>query len=105
MLTRRDIFLRTDSAVPPDAFGLRAVFRKEDFKSSLSIIARLVPGALPQAIRDRSGREATAMLSIWPISVLVERRFIALVILNFDDVPFSNQVDSRWSLGILAGMY
>lgn len=98
-----NILLRTNSAVPPDSFGLRAVLCEEDFKPSFSIVAWLMPASLPETISDGAGREPTAMLGIRSVSILVERRFIALVILNLDDLPFSTEIDAWRALRVLHG--
>ena len=83
------------AGVPPDAFGLGSVFRQQEFKPAFTIIAGLVPGALPQAIDTLRRCKTPALLRIGAIAGFVQGGLVAFVVLHFEDFPFTAQVCNR----------
>lgn len=87
--------MRTDAGVPPHPFSLTAIFRQQDLKSTLPVIARLVPGALPEPIRVFGRHKTSIVLGIGAVSLFIQRRDVALVVLDLEDDPFATQVRRR----------
>ena len=88
----RDLGLSADPRIPPDPFGLGAVRGEKDFKPSLTVIAGLLPGALPQTIGDHDGGETTAVLTVGAVPLSVQRCSVAFVIFDFEDFPLSAEI-------------
>ena len=88
----RNIFPRIYPCVPPDALGLLAVFREEDFKSTFPIVAGLMPRPLPQTVFNFCGDESSLVLCVGAVSVLVDRGFIAFFVFHLENIPLSAHV-------------
>lgn len=70
--------------VPPDAVGLGPVFRQQQFKSSLAVVARLFPSADPFSVIDADRCDSASLPCVGTVSGCVECRLIRLVFfLNF----------------------
>ena len=110
MFARGNILLGADPRIPPHAFGLGSVLRQEEFKLSFAIVARLLPGTLPETVGILCGDESSPVLGIGAVTSFVERGFVALIVLNFENVPFSAQIkgdgladwwsDGAWCSGV-----
>lgn len=94
MLPRRDIVSAADTDVPPNAFGLGAVFGKDDFKCAFAVIAGLLPGALPATVVETGRRKPPILPGIGTVAVRIERGAIRLIVLDFSDFPFPAQIDT-----------
>src|SRR5512134_536604 len=95
VFTGRNVLMVADPGVPPDSLGLFTVFREQDFEAAFPIVARLLPGALPESIGNLGGGESSPMLGIGTVPGLVQGGFVALVILDFEDFPFAAQIRRR----------
>src|SRR5918995_4696370 len=91
----RDIFMGADPRIPPDAFGLLAVFREQNLKTAFTVIARLLPGALPETIGKPAGGEPSSVLGIRPVAGLIQRGSVAFVVFHFQYFPFAAQIRLR----------
>src|SRR5262245_36472680 len=89
VFTRRDVLVVPDSRVPPDAFGLLAVFGKQHLKTAFAIVPRLLPGSLPEPVGNLGGVKTAAMLCIGAIAAFVQRGSIAFVVFHFQNVPLA----------------
>ena len=92
VFTRENILLGADPRIPPHAFGLGPVLGEEEFKFSFAIIARLLPGALPETVGILRGDESSTVLGIGAVASFVECGLVAFVILHFENVPFPAQI-------------
>src|SRR5689334_6949903 len=92
MFARRNVLMGTDSTVPPDALGLFAVFGEQDFKTAFAIVTGLLPGALPESVGKICGDESSVMLSIGTVAGFIQRGRVTLIVLDFEDLPFTAQI-------------
>ena len=84
--------MRADSGVPPDPFRLRAILRQQEFECPFAVIARLLPGPLPEAIRKLSRLEVPPVLGVRAIAGFIQRGFVAFIDLDFEDFPLPAEV-------------
>ena len=92
MFTRGNVLLGADSRIPPHALGLGPVLGEEKFKFSFAIIARLLPGALPETVGILCGNELSTVLGIGAVAGFVECGLIAFIVLHLENVPFPAQI-------------
>lgn len=84
--------MRADSGVPPDPFRLRAILRQQEFERSFAVITRLLPGPLPEAVNKLGRGEVPAVLGVGAIAGLIQRGFVAFIVLDFENFPFTAEV-------------
>ena len=84
--------MRADSGIPPDSFRLRAILRQQEFECPLAVIARLLPGPLPEAVGKLGRGEMPAVLGVRAIAGLIQRGFVAFIVLDFEDFPLTAEV-------------
>lgn len=89
MLPRRDVVLRSDPRVPPDAFRLRAILREHNFKRPFAIIAGLLPRSLPATILILNGHDLSALPRVGAVALPIERRAVSFIVFDFGDVPLA----------------
>ncbi len=94
MFPRRDIGVPSNSCVPPDAFCFFPILGEQQFKTALTIIAWLMPAALPQTVCKFRRDELSSLLGVWSVAGLVERGLVAFVVFYFQNIPLATQVDA-----------
>lgn len=84
--------MRADSGVPPDPFCLRAILRQQEFECPFAVIARLLPGPLPEAVGKLGRGEVPTVLGVRAIAGLIQRGFVAFIVLDFENFPLTAEV-------------
>ena len=92
VFARGNILLSAHTRIPPHTLGLGPVLGEEEFKFSFAIIARLLPGALPETVGIFCGDESPIVLGIKAVAGLIECGPIALVVLHLENFPFPTQI-------------
>jgi len=89
---RGNVLLAADSRIPPDALGLGPILGEEEFKSSFPVVARLLPGALPETVGKLRGHESSTLLGLGTVAGFLECGVVACVVLDIENSPFAAQV-------------